>query len=167
MAKAFLYPRPIRLVSTKPITVLCHFTVATEYTDTMMTLAIVISRHHWDEYNSGSNPTSKSKSADYNTVTVNDLINAHSRINAWYPIDASLRCKLCIRRPPLIYAPRLIDAYPRIASKTKGTLYRVKSRNFFSCLVNNDLRIASCSISSTVGHLRVFPEQSRGIGARH
>ena len=34
---------------------------------------------------------------------------------------------------------------------------------FYPCLVNNDLRIAACSISSTVGHLRAMPEQSPGI----
>ena len=42
-------------------------------------------------------------------LTVNDLLNAHSQINASYPINAPLRCKLCIRRSPLINAPRLID----------------------------------------------------------
>ena len=61
--------------------------------------------------------------------TVNDLINTHSQINASYPINAPLRCKLRIRCSPLI------DAHPRIASKTKETLYRVESRNVFSFLL--------------------------------
>ena len=109
-----------------------------------------------------------------NMLSGNNQMNTHSRINASNPINAppppASRCKLCIIRSPLINAPRLIDTRPRIASKPKETLYSVKSRNLFrfsSCLINNDLRIASYSISSTVGHLRALPEQSRGIGARH
>ena len=105
-----------------------------------------------------------------NMLSGNNQINTHCRINATYPINAPPRCKLCIIRSPLINAPRLIDTRPRIASKPKETLHRVKPRNLFrfsSCLINTDLRIASCSISSTVGHLRALPEQSRGIGARH
>ena len=88
-----------------------------------------------------------------NMLSGNNQINTHSRINASYPINAPPRCKLCIRRSPPINVPRLIDTRPRIASKPKETLYTVKSRNLFrfsSCLINNDLRIASCSISSTV-----------------
>ena len=70
-----------------------------------------------------------------NMLTVNDLINAHSQIT-WKRLVSNkrppLRCKLCIRHSSLINAPRLIDAHPRIASKTKETLYRVKSCNLFS-----------------------------------
>ena len=72
-----------------------------------------------------------------NMLTANDQINTHSRINASDPINApshppaTPRCELCIRRSPRINAPRLMDAHPRIASKPKETLYRVKSRNLF------------------------------------
>ena len=85
-------------------------------------------------------------------VTVNDLINAPSQIDASNPINFPLGCKLCIRRSPLINTPCLIDSPTppppppkkkkkkrlesnRIASKAKETLHRVKSRNLFSFLL--------------------------------
>ena len=52
--------------------------------------------------------------------TVNDLINAHSQINAPYLIDAPLRCIVCIRRPSLINAPCLIDAPPFPKNRIKN-----------------------------------------------
>ena len=38
-------------------------------------------------------------------LTVNDLVNAHSQINASYLIKAPLRSQVCIKRPFLINAP--------------------------------------------------------------
>ena len=80
-----------------------------------------------------------------NMLTVNDLLNAHSRIDAAYPIiPPPLRCKLCISYSPLINTPHLIDTHPRIAPKTKETLYRVKSRDLFSFLLACELHLANC-----------------------
>ena len=63
--------------------------------------------------------------------TINDLINVHSQINASYPINVPLRRQLCFRLPPN-KRPASNRRHPRIASKTKETLYRVKSYNLLS-----------------------------------
>ena len=61
-------------------------------------------------------------------------------------------------RSSLINAPRLIDAHPRIASKTKEALYRLNSRNLFSFLLA--WLTMTCELhlvqASTVGHLRAL-----------
>ena len=85
-------------------------------------------------------------------VTMNDLINAHSQINALYLINALSppppRCEIYIRHSPLINTLCLIDAAlpQRISLKTKENFHRLKSQNYYfflSCLVSNGLRIAS------------------------